>query len=119
MSCVFCKKAQDEFRNETDIMVFEPLNPVTPGHLLVVPVQHAMGFESNPALTARVFYKAADVMKELLKRQGTTMDQKLYAANLITSSGTAATQTVMHLHVHIVPRRYDDGLSLPWTGQKK
>lgn len=37
--------------------------------------------------------------------------------NLITSSGRWATQTVKHLHIHYVPRRKDDGLTLPWTGQ--
>ena len=37
--------------------------------------------------------------------------------NLITSVGTSATQTVFHLHVHIVPRHPGDGLKLPWTGQ--
>jgi diadenosine tetraphosphate (Ap4A) HIT family hydrolase len=37
--------------------------------------------------------------------------------NLITSDGAAATQTVKHLHVHIVPRRDGDGLTLPWSTQ--
>jgi diadenosine tetraphosphate (Ap4A) HIT family hydrolase len=40
------------------------------------------------------------------------------AYNLITSSGMAATQTIAHLHVHFVPRHSDDGLHLPWTGQR-
>ena len=35
--------------------------------------------------------------------------------NLITSAGSLATQTIGHLHVHIVPRRPGDGLHLPWT----
>ena len=46
----------------------------------------------------------------------------LYGAascNLITSVGAAATQTVKHLHIHIVPRHEGDGLHLPWTEQKK
>jgi histidine triad (HIT) family protein len=34
--------------------------------------------------------------------------------NIITSAGTEATQTVFHLHVHIVPREAGDGLELPW-----
>lgn len=40
------------------------------------------------------------------------------AANLITSRGGAATQTVFHLHVHVVPREAGDGLALPWTPQQ-
>jgi len=35
--------------------------------------------------------------------------------NLITSAGKNATQSVFHLHVHLVPRVAGDGLSLPWT----
>lgn len=35
--------------------------------------------------------------------------------NLITSSGRAATQTIDHVHVHLVPRRPGDGLLLPWS----
>jgi diadenosine tetraphosphate (Ap4A) HIT family hydrolase len=38
-------------------------------------------------------------------------------ANIITSIGPAASQTVMHTHLHIVPRTEGDGLHLPWTGQ--
>jgi histidine triad (HIT) family protein len=35
--------------------------------------------------------------------------------NLITSAGRAATQSVMHLHLHLVPRLDGDGLALPWS----
>jgi histidine triad (HIT) family protein len=38
--------------------------------------------------------------------------------NIITSVGAEATQTVFHLHLHVVPRRFGDGLALPWTGQE-
>ncbi|MFI5774395.1 HIT domain-containing protein [Streptomyces sp. NPDC051658] len=35
--------------------------------------------------------------------------------NHLTSCGPDATQTVFHLHGHLVPRAADDGLALPWT----
>lgn len=38
-----------------------------------------------------------------------------HPSNLITSAGAEATQSVFHLHVHIVPRGENDGLALPWT----
>ena len=41
------------------------------------------------------------------------------SANLITSIGAAATQTVFHLHVHVVPRHEGDGLLLPWSNQER
>jgi diadenosine tetraphosphate (Ap4A) HIT family hydrolase len=43
----------------------------------------------------------------------------LEACNFITSAGAAATQSVPHLHVHVIPRRDGDGLALPWTGQQE
>lgn len=41
------------------------------------------------------------------------------AYNLITATGSEATQTIPHFHVHLVPRLAGDGLTLPWTGQVK
>ncbi|MFI0712504.1 HIT domain-containing protein [Streptomyces inhibens] len=35
--------------------------------------------------------------------------------NVITSRGPSATQTIRHLHIHLVPRADGDGLLLPWT----
>jgi histidine triad (HIT) family protein len=87
---------------------FEPLNPVTPGHLLVIPVRHVMDAAEDPDLTGRVFAAAARIARE------SGGDP---SCNLITSVGGAATQSVYHLHAHVVPRRHGDGLRLPWTQQ--
>jgi histidine triad (HIT) family protein len=86
--------------------VFEPLNPVTPGHLLVVPWEHIPDAASGPDI-------AADVMRWA----ALTVQRLGVPANIITSVGAGATQSVFHLHIHIVPRRLGDGLHLPWTGQ--
>lgn len=87
---------------------FVPLGPVTPGHLLVVPRRHVEDAAEDPATTAATFGVAA----ELAAAAGRD-------CNLITSKGKAATQTVRHLHVHLVPREDGDGLALPWTGQHR
>ena len=81
----------------------EPLNPVTPGHRLIIPAEHVSNFSDDPDLTAEVMRYAA----EYAKRHGID-------CNLIASKGSPATQTVFHLHVHIIPRNYNDGLALPW-----
>jgi histidine triad (HIT) family protein len=86
---------------------FEPLNPVTEGHLLVVPHVHLTDATASPLVTAEVMHHAARIAAECAP------------CNIITSCGAEATQTVMHLHVHVVPRREDDGLALPWTGQRE
>lgn len=90
---------------EPGVMAFEPLNPVTPGHMLVVPAAHVPDALTNPATTGLVMQVAARIA------QG--------PCNLITSCGAEATQTVFHLHVHVVPRFEGDGLALPWTAQQQ
>jgi histidine triad (HIT) family protein len=74
-------------------------------HLLVLPRVHVADAGCDPEVTAAVMRRAAALMAGLP------------AANLITSKGAEATQTVYHLHVHLVPRVAGDGLPLPWTPQ--
>lgn len=93
--------------------VIEPLHPVTPGHLLVIPRAHVEDFRSHPRLLGAMMQAAADV-PGLLTLHGFDTP----GCNLIVSAGVEATQTVMHLHVHVVPRREGDGLLLPWSNQR-
>lgn len=116
--CVFCRIADGDpdgqvirsyppasaFGDRARTIVFEPLNPVVPGHLLVVPVIHRANAAEDCTVTAETFGVAA---REVARLRG--------PCNLITSIGREATQTVEHLHVHVVPRAAGDGLHLPWT----
>lgn len=107
-SCPFCDIIQGRApakvrRCEPDAWWIVPLNPVTHGHTLVIPTVHVPNALADPAVAARTM--------ELAARWAD------YPCNLITSCGPDATQTVYHLHIHIVPRRRGDGLALPWTGQ--
>jgi len=109
--CVFCdriKRGEYDYEDKFSV-AFQPLNPVTPGHFLVVPRKHVASALESPLHASR----AASLAAELAR----IMD--LESFNLITSAGAAATQTVMHQHWHVVPRREGDGLALPWTGQKE
>ena len=113
MGCPFCDiiagyAFATDFRKHRRVASFVPLNPVTVGHRLFVPVEHSTGLRKDPVLTAHAMFVAAD----WASKQG-------HPCNLIISDGREATQTVMHQHVHYVPRYTDDGLHLPWTGQVK
>jgi histidine triad (HIT) family protein len=79
-----------------------PLNPVVEGHVLVIPKRHVDDFTTSPYTTANAMHCAA----ELARDSG--------PMNVITSKGRAATQSVFHLHLHLVPRTENDGLALPW-----
>jgi histidine triad (HIT) family protein len=87
-------------------IAIKPLNPVTEGHLLVLPREHVKDARENTVVTAEMALCA------------TELAVKLYGDfNLIVNAGPDASQTVWHLHWHIVPRRAGDGLQLPWTRQ--
>lgn len=108
--CVFCDerkiRSEVEFMYGPDgqpVMVFEPPGPVVPGHLLCVPVTHAQDATEDRYLSAMTMAVASRVAS------------RYRSANIITSIGAPATQTVQHLHLHVVPRREGDGLALPWT----
>lgn len=93
---------------EGTVFVIEPIDPVVAGHVLVIPRWHVPSFAdwttgSELAAVAATF-SAAGAYAHVLGE-----------CNLITSRGRAATQTVDHFHVHLVPRREGDGLALPWT----
>lgn len=110
--CVFCEKINAfdgvELADGYRTYSFEPLNPVVPGHMLFVSMAHTIDAAERPDITAEVFSAASWYAQEHGK-----------PFNLITSGGSEATQTVMHLHVHYVPRVEGDGLYLPWTNQVK
>lgn len=77
----------------------------TDGHVLLIPRTHVRDAATDPLVTGITMARAAQLA-----------DQLGYADfNIITSQGAAATQTVFHLHVHLVPRFEGDGLALPWT----
>jgi len=87
------------------VSAFEPLNPVTPGHTLIVPWEHVEDARTDEDVSA------------LCMRWASIAALSMHSSNIITSIGAAATQSVTHLHLHVVPRREGDGLALPWTGQ--
>lgn len=107
--CPFCDRVQDrKFVGRdyvTDVVWFEPLNPVTPGHMLFVPWHHVEHLDMNAPRHVGEAFRAASRYAQR---------QALWSYNLITSYGSDATQTIDHVHVHLVPRRPDDGLQLPW-----
>jgi histidine triad (HIT) family protein len=90
-----------------DAVAFRPLNPVTEGHTLIVPKEHVPDFGADPEVFAATARRAAQLMRWTNRPM-----------NVITSRGREATQSVFHLHVHLVPRHENDGLALPWYSGK-
>lgn len=111
-NCAFCRMIDGTEDPQTE-MVFRgngylalvPLNPVTSGHVLFVPDQHAERLEQ---LDGWAIEYTLNGLKFYAEGKG-------YDYNVIQSNGLDATQTVGHVHFHYVPRWPGDGLKLPWS----
>lgn len=86
-----------------------PLNPVVPGHVILMPRKHVRDAAEDSSVTRQVVGDASEYVR------ASVLAREFTSANIITSIGAAATQTIFHLHVHVVPRREGDGLALPWS----
>jgi histidine triad (HIT) family protein len=107
-ACVFCgiiagTEPAVIVRQWPDAIAFIPLRPVVRGHSLVVPRVHVPDAVTNPAVTALTMGRAAELAAAYS------------ASNIVTSVGSAATQSVFHLHLHVIPREAGDRLMLPWS----
>ncbi|CAM5487772.1 HIT family protein [Streptomyces aurantiogriseus] len=108
--CTFCHLIrEDRARWVTRTPVacaFAPLDPLAPGHTLVVPTTHHRDLFDIPPQTL-----SATVA--LVQRVAGTMRTALGAGgvNILSASGPGSEQSVPHLHFHVVPRWPDDGFS--------
>jgi histidine triad (HIT) family protein len=108
--CVICDLLSGELevslvhRDEL-CAAFMDIQPINPGHMLVVPVRHSsslteLNFDEG-AQIFRVAQKLADVLRK--------SSVKCEGVNLLLADGEAAGQEVFHTHLHVVPRYVGDG----------
>jgi len=113
--CPFCEIVQREdpdvreVYRDRNVVAFFPTDPATLGHTLLVPREHIPDVwslnEDLGAELARAVLRLSAAVKRAVAPEG---------LNIIQSNGPAATQTVMHLHIHLVPRWRDDGIGKIW-----
>jgi diadenosine tetraphosphate (Ap4A) HIT family hydrolase len=85
-------------------MAFEDKYPVTKGHMLVTPLRHTPSFFELGASEQ----KACLQLLENLKQTVVAQDPKVTGFNVGINDGIDAGQTVMHCHIHLIPRRKGD-----------
>ena len=114
MDCIFCKIINEEIpcyklAENDHAIAFLDIMPITKGHFLVIPKKHFEFAEDAPEeLMVNLMVLAtqlAAAAKKALKCDG---------INFIINSGKRAGQIVPHVHLHVVPRYHDDGISWPW-----
>jgi histidine triad (HIT) family protein len=106
--CVFCAIVAGEqpaavVLDEDDVLAFLDVRPVFPGHVLVVPRRHHETLPDLPAEQLPILFGAA-------QRVAAAVLPALGADGSFVAMNNTVSQSVPHLHVHVVPRRRKDGL---------
>ena len=111
-NCIFCKIIAGEIPSykvyeDGRVLAFLDINPVNPGHTLVVPKKHVANIEETDEETL------CQVMK-IVKKVGQSLKKNLGAPgyNVLENNDPVAGQVVPHLHFHVTPRLENDGLDL-------
>ena len=108
--CIFCQiiegKAEASSVYEDDIcLAFMDIQPVNPGHVLLVPKVHFRDLSDLPAdIGAHLFQVAQRISLRLSKTP-----VKSEGVDLFLAHGEAAGQEVFHVHLHVIPRFAGDG----------
>ena len=119
MTCTFCQIASGELpaqivhRND-DVIAFLDRAPLLHGHVLVMPAQHVDTLDDLPDDLVQPLFAA-------VRRTSIAVQRALRAEGSFVASNTRVSQSVPHLHVHVVPRNKGDGLfstKLIWQRKK-
>ena len=116
MDCLFCKIANGEIPSKTVyedeiVKVFLDINPVSNGHLLIVPKKHfdnILDIDDNTLLHIRkITIKMYDLLKEKLNIEGLTL-----------AENNGYGQAIKHFHLHLMPRYKDDDIDFRHSEEK-
>ncbi len=114
-NCIFCKIANGSIPSaaiyeDENVKVILDIAPAAKGHAILIVKEHVANiFELKEELAAKIFAvvpKVANAIKAELGCDG---------MNILQNNGTAAGQTVFHLHIHFVPRWENDTVQMKWT----
>ena len=117
-NCIFCKIAAGEIPSETvyedeQFRAILDLGPASAGHTLILPKAHFKDVtEISDEYAANVLKVAAKLGKAMKKGLGCE------GFNLVQNNGEAAGQTVMHFHMHVIPRYEGGPAMVSWTPGK-
>ena len=104
--CIFCDQS---FRNRifadyVTVFAVKDKYPVTEGHTLIIPYRHCSDY-FKMTITEK---QHVDELISQIKMNITSEDESVVGFNIGMNSGESAGQTVMHSHIHLIPRRKGD-----------
>lgn len=108
MDCIFCKVVNKElaatvvFEDELT-MAFLDLRPLFHGHCLLVPKQHYETLSDLPSRLIKPLFENGQLL-------ASAVEAAMQAQGTFVAMNNRVSQSVPHLHIHVVPRRKGDGL---------
>lgn len=116
-NCIFCKIIKGSipcykvFEN-AKTLAFMDINPISKGHILVIPKYHGERLHSIPA------EHLADLLPTISAIAERSVAAEGVAYNVLQNNGRLAGQIVDHVHFHLIPRRgEEDGLNVSWPAK--
>ena len=111
--CVICKLLSRELEvspvyEDELCSAFMDIQPVTPGHMLVVPNRHAAYLSELDAEAGAQIFRVGQRLAAALRKSGVRCE----GVNFFIADGEAAGQEVFHVHLHVFPRFSGDGFGL-------
>lgn len=115
--CLFCQIARFELPahvvlDESHVLAFLDIRPLFPGHVLVIPKEHVETLaELAPEMVEPLFGAT--------RRLTAGVEEAMGADGTFVALNNRVSQSVPHLHVHVVPRKFKDGLrGFMWPRQR-
>ncbi|UZN03095.1 HIT family protein [Cellulomonas sp. S1-8] len=111
--CVFCRIVERSLdasivHESATVVAIMDIDPVTPGHVLVLPREHLPGLADLDDEVASEMLAVARSVAAALRRSPLRCE----GVNLFYADGEAAFQEVFHSHLHVFPRYADDGFTI-------
>jgi diadenosine tetraphosphate (Ap4A) HIT family hydrolase len=111
MACVFCEIVAGRapairiYEDDGNLAILD-IRPFTRGHTLVLPKKHSVDLTDTPPETLGEMIAIGQRIARAARASGLHAD----GANVVINDGRAAFQSVLHIHLHVLPRRDGDKL---------
>ena len=121
--CIFCKIVKGEIKadivySDDNFIGFLDINPRAEGHTVIISKKHFRNLLDMPASLGNEMLEAVKEIGLKLIKEGKgkagslSSDNEVSGFNVIVNNEPAAGQVVFHAHIHILPRKKDDGLKM-------
>jgi histidine triad (HIT) family protein len=114
--CVFCKIISGELpgtiiHEDEDCLAIMDIQPINPGHALIIPKQHLEYLDDLPSDLASHLFQITRKVARGVRSSGIRSE----GINLLVADGKQANQEIPHFHFHVVPRYENDGFGFKFS----